>query len=192
MNLFYSLPSPWRTLSKLQLKQEISIHSLVGNKNIYMSLDKNIDLNFLDKTYICHFLILEAAVKAAGLVETLSTGGPFTVFAPTDAAFAKLPAGTVDGMNAFQICSYISVLPFSTLLLYAQFTALLKDIPKLTSILTYHVVAGKVRPTRNGKTYDTLNGKEISSKVTVDTTDVIEKSVFHILLLTSFKLWITL
>ena len=50
--------------------------------------------------------------------------------------------------------------------------ALLKDIPKLTSILTYHVVSGAVRPNRNGKTFVTLNGKEISAKVTVDTADV--------------------
>jgi uncharacterized surface protein with fasciclin (FAS1) repeats len=64
------------------------------------------------------FKTLVAAVQAAGLVETLSGPGPFTVFAPTDDAFAKLPAGTVEG--------------------------LLKDIPKLTSILTYHVVSGKV------------------------------------------------
>ena len=64
------------------------------------------------------FNTLVAAVKAAGLVETLSGPGPFTVFAPTDAAFAKLPAGTID--------------------------ALLADKEKLTSILTYHVVSGKV------------------------------------------------
>lgn len=64
------------------------------------------------------FNTLVAAVKAAGLVDTLKGAGPFTVFAPTDEAFAKLPAGTVD--------------------------ALLKDIPKLTKILTYHVVSGKV------------------------------------------------
>jgi uncharacterized surface protein with fasciclin (FAS1) repeats len=64
------------------------------------------------------FKTLVAAVTAAGLVDTLSGPGPFTVFAPTDEAFAKLPAGTVEG--------------------------LLKDIPKLTSILTYHVVPGKV------------------------------------------------
>ena len=64
------------------------------------------------------FTTLVAAVQAAGLVETLSGKGPFTVFAPNDAAFAKLPKGTVE--------------------------SLLKDIPKLTSILTYHVVAGKV------------------------------------------------
>ena len=63
------------------------------------------------------FKTLVAAVQAAGLEATLRSPGPFTVFAPTDAAFAKLPAGTVD--------------------------ALLKDIPTLTKILTYHVVAGE-------------------------------------------------
>ena len=61
---------------------------------------------------------LVAAVKAAGLVDVLSGSGPFTVFAPTDEAFAKLPAGTVE--------------------------ALLKDPEKLKKILTYHVVSGKV------------------------------------------------
>lgn len=64
------------------------------------------------------FKTLVAAVQAAGLGETLSGPGPFTVFAPTDEAFAKLPAGTVQG--------------------------LLKDIPKLTQILTFHVVPGKL------------------------------------------------
>ncbi len=64
------------------------------------------------------FKTLAAALKAAGLVETLKGPGPFTVFAPTDEAFAKLPAGTVE--------------------------ALLKDLPKLRSILTYHVVPGNV------------------------------------------------
>ncbi|MBV8887144.1 MAG: fasciclin domain-containing protein [Chroococcidiopsidaceae cyanobacterium CP_BM_RX_35] len=64
------------------------------------------------------FNTLVTAVKAAGLVDTLKQPGPFTVFAPTDDAFAKLPAGTVD--------------------------SLLKDIPQLKKILTYHVVSGKV------------------------------------------------
>lgn len=64
------------------------------------------------------FNTLVAAVQAAGLADTLSGPGPFTVFAPTDDAFAKLPAGTVE--------------------------SLLGDIPKLTKILTYHVVSGKV------------------------------------------------
>jgi uncharacterized surface protein with fasciclin (FAS1) repeats len=64
------------------------------------------------------FTTLVAAVKAAGLVDTLSNEGPYTVFAPTDDAFAKLPAGTVE--------------------------ALLADPDKLRSILLYHVVPGKV------------------------------------------------
>jgi uncharacterized surface protein with fasciclin (FAS1) repeats len=63
---------------------------------------------------------LVAAVKAAGLVDTLNSPGPFTVFAPTDAAFAKLPAGTVDTL----------VKP--------------ENKATLTKILTYHVVAGKI------------------------------------------------
>ncbi|MFZ5787954.1 MAG: fasciclin domain-containing protein [Acidobacteriota bacterium] len=64
------------------------------------------------------FTTLVTALKAAGLDEALAGRGPFTVFAPTDDAFKKLPAGTVEG--------------------------LLKDIPKLKSILLYHVVAGEV------------------------------------------------
>ena len=64
-----------------------------------------------------NFTTLVAAVKAAGLVEILKGNGPFTVFAPDDEAFAKLPAGTVEG--------------------------LLKNVPKLKAILLYHVVNGK-------------------------------------------------
>ncbi len=64
------------------------------------------------------FKTLVAAVQAAGLVDVLKGEGPFTVFAPTDEAFAKLPAGTVEG--------------------------LLKDKAKLTQVLTYHVVPGKL------------------------------------------------
>ena len=85
------------------------------------------------------FKTLAAAVTAAGLVPTLKGAGPFTVFAPTDEAFAKLPAGTVE--------------------------ALLKDIPKLTAILTYHVVSGKVMAadvvTMDGKSAKTVNGAEV-------------------------------
>ena len=64
------------------------------------------------------FKTLVQAVQAAGLVDTLKGDGPFTVFAPTDAAFAKLPAGTIE--------------------------ALLNDRQKLAQVLTYHVVPGKV------------------------------------------------
>lgn len=84
-----------------------------------------------------NFNTLVAAVKAAGLAETLSGKGPYTVFAPTDAAFAKLPAGTVD--------------------------ALLKDVPKLKAILTYHVVSGKVmaKDVKTGAV-PTVNGQSIN------------------------------
>jgi uncharacterized surface protein with fasciclin (FAS1) repeats len=64
------------------------------------------------------FKTLATALEAAGLVETLKGPGPFTVFAPTDEAFARLPKGTLD--------------------------ALLKDKDKLTAVLTYHVVAGQL------------------------------------------------
>jgi len=90
------------------------------------------------------FNTLAAAVTAAGLVPTLKGAGPFTVFAPTDEAFAKLPAGTVE--------------------------ALLNDIPKLTAILTYHVVAGKVMAADvvklDGKSAKTVNGAEVKVTTT--------------------------
>lgn len=87
-----------------------------------------------------NFTTLVAAVKAAGLVETLSGAGPFTVFAPTDEAFAKLPAGTVEG--------------------------LLKDKEKLTKILTYHVVAGKVmaKDVAGMTSAKTVEGSEVTVK----------------------------
>ena len=89
------------------------------------------------------FTTLVTALKAADLVGALSGTGPFTVFAPTDAAFAKLPAGTVD--------------------------ALLKDPKKLASILTYHVVSGKVMAADvikgNGAKPATLNGAALDIKV---------------------------
>jgi len=83
---------------------------------------------------------LVTAVTAAGLVETLSGTGPFTIFAPTNAAFAALPAGTVEGL----------LKPES------------KD--KLTSILTYHVVAGNVLSSQltDGQKVKTLNGQELT------------------------------
>jgi uncharacterized surface protein with fasciclin (FAS1) repeats len=89
------------------------------------------------------FKTLVAAIEAAGLVETLKGKGPFTVFAPTDAAFAKLPAGTLEDL----------LKPEN------------KD--KLTAILTYHVVAGKIMSADiAGKTemVETVEG----DKLTVD------------------------
>ena len=83
------------------------------------------------------FKTLVKAVQAAGLVKTLSGKEPFTVFAPTDYAFTKLPAGTVEG--------------------------LLKDKEKLASILTYHVVPGKVMSSEvvKLKSAKTVQGQEI-------------------------------
>ena len=87
------------------------------------------------------FNTLTKALQAAGLVDTLKGEGPFTVFAPTDEAFAKLPAGTLD--------------------------ALLADTPKLRAILTYHVVAGKVLAADVTKlnSAKTVSGEAIAIKV---------------------------
>ncbi len=116
------------------------------------------------------FNTLVAAVKAAGLAETLQGPGPFTVFAPTDAAFAKLPAGTLD--------------------------ALLADKAKLASILTYHVLsgavmaadvikAGAVQPvTVNGQTLDIVvgGGKVYVSGAQVITADIrASNGVIHVI-----------
>lgn len=98
---------------------------------------------------------LVAAVKAAGLVETLKGPGPFTIFAPTNAAFNALPAGTVDG--------------------------LLKPEKKadLTNILTYHVVSGAVKSSelKDGQKIKTLQGGELTvaikeGKVTINGANV--------------------
>jgi len=89
------------------------------------------------------FNTLVAAVKAAGLVETLRGDGPFTVFAPTDEAFAKLPAGTVDSL----------LLP--------------ENKGKLVAILTYHVVPGKVlaADVAGLSSADTVEGQSLSISV---------------------------
>ncbi|HEY9895654.1 MAG TPA: fasciclin domain-containing protein [Candidatus Sericytochromatia bacterium] len=113
------------------------------------------------------FSTLVSAIKAAGLVETLKGAGPFTVFAPTDEAFAKLPSGTVEG--------------------------LLNDVPKLKQILTYHVVAGKVMAAdvvklTTAKTVegsdvkiDASNGVKVNDS-TVTTPDVAaDNGVIHII-----------
>jgi uncharacterized surface protein with fasciclin (FAS1) repeats len=92
-----------------------------------------------------NFSTLVAAVKAAGLVEALSAPGPLTVFAPTNEAFAKLPAGTV------------------------EFLLKPENKPRLVAILTYHVAAGKVMAADalklDGKPINTLNGQFIAVSV---------------------------
>jgi uncharacterized surface protein with fasciclin (FAS1) repeats len=106
-----------------------------------------------------NFKTLVAAVKAAGLVDTLKGKGPFTVFAPTDEAFAKLPAGTVE--------------------------KLLKPENKkmLTDILTYHVLAGKVMAadvkTMEAKTVQGSSAavKVADGKVTIDKANVVKTDI---------------
>ena len=113
------------------------------------------------------FNTLATALKAAGLVDTLKGPGPFTVFAPTDAAFAKIPQ--------------------------ADLEALLKDKAKLTSVLTYHVVPGKVmasdvKPgavkTAQGSAFTvrTQGGKVMVDNATVIKTDIsADNGVIHVI-----------
>ena len=105
------------------------------------------------------FNTLVAAVKAAGLVETLQGPGPFTVFAPTDEAFAKLPKGTVEDLLKPE------------------------NKEKLVAILTYHVVSGKVMAadvkTMKAKTVNgqSLDVKVTDGNVTVDKAKVVKTDV---------------
>jgi len=115
------------------------------------------------------FTTLAAALGAAGLVETLKGEGPFTVFAPTDDAFAALPEGTVENL----------LLPEN------------KD--QLISILTYHVVPGKVMSTdlTNGMTATTVQGSDVTimteggvmvNDATVTTADIeASNGVIHVI-----------
>src|SRR3954468_18491141 len=114
-----------------------SDNPMVGGAPMYRS--KNIVENAVNSA---DHTTLVAAVKAAGLVDTLSSKGPFTVFAPTNAAFGKLPAGTVDTL----------VKPESK--------------ATLTKILTYHVVPGKLNAAdlKDGQKLKTVEGEELTVK----------------------------
>jgi len=107
-----------------------------------------------------NFKTLAAALQAAGLVDTLKGAGPFTVFAPTDEAFAKLPAGTVDDLLKPE------------------------NHDKLVAILTYHVVPGKVMAKDVVKLHEakTVNGKDVKimvegGTVMVDNADVVKTDI---------------
>lgn len=106
------------------------------------------------------FKTLATALQAAGLVDTLKGKGPFTVFAPTDAAFAKLPAGTVDDLLKPE------------------------NKQKLVAILTYHVVPGRILAAKvmTMKSAKTVNGESLTisvngSTVMVDNAKVIKANV---------------
>lgn len=113
-----------------------------------------------------NFTTLATALKAAGLVDTLKGKGPFTVFAPTDAAFAKIPK--------------------------ADLAALLKDKAKLTAVLTYHVVPGKVmaKDVAAGKvktvqgselTVTTMGGVKVDNANVTVTDIVADNGVIHVI-----------
>jgi len=113
-----------------------------------------------------NFKTLATALQAAGLVETLKGPGPFTVFAPTDAAFAKIPKADLD--------------------------ALLKDKAKLTAVLTYHVVPGKVmakdvkagmvKTVQGGSlTVATMGGVTVDNAKVTATDIVADNGVIHVI-----------
>ena len=113
-----------------------------------------------------NFKTLATALQAAGLVDTLKGPGPFTVFAPTDAAFAKIPKADLD--------------------------ALLKDKAKLTAVLTYHVVpgkvmaadvkAGKVKTVQGGElTVSTMGGVKVDDAQVTATDIVASNGVIHVI-----------
>lgn len=112
------------------------------------------------------FKTLATALTAAGLIDTLKSKGPFTVFAPTDEAFAKIPKADLD--------------------------ALLKDKAKLTAVLTYHVVPGKVMAAdvKAGKvktvqgselTVSTMGGVKVDNANVVKTDIVADNGVIHVI-----------
>ena len=113
-----------------------------------------------------NFKTLATALQAAGLVDTLKGKGPFTVFAPTDEAFAKIPKADLD--------------------------ALLKDKAKLTAVLTYHVVpgkvmakdvkAGKVKTVQGGEITVSTSGGVMVDKARVTATDIVASNgVIHVI-----------
>lgn len=120
---------------------------MVGGAPMYPS--KNIVQNAVNSK---DHTTLVAAVKAAGLVGTLEGAGPFTVFAPTNAAFGKLPAGTVDTL----------VKP--------------ENKATLTKILTYHVVPGRLQAAslKDGQKLKTVEGEELTVKKSGDSVMIVD------------------
>ncbi len=146
----------------LKLKSLIAAAAFVASSSVAMAAD------IVDTAVAAgSFKTLAAALQKAGLVDTLKGRGPFTVFAPTDAAFAKIPK--------------------------AQLDALLADKAMLTKVLTYHVVAGKVMaadvkagPVKtvegNELTISIDDGRVMADKSTVTKTDIVASNgVIHVI-----------
>ena len=132
-----------------KMKSEMSGEKTVMVGGAAMFPSKNIIQNAVNSK---DHTTLVAAVKAAGLVDTLEGKGPFTVFAPTNAAFGKLPAGTVDTL----------VKP--------------ENKATLTKILTYHVVPGKLEASdlTDGKKLKTVEGEELTVKHADDKVMIVD------------------
>jgi len=128
-----------------KLSMVLVLGGMVGYAAVSLAGDDKAKQKTIVETAVAagQFKTLVKAIQAAELVDTLNGSGPFTVFAPTDEAFAKLPAGALDG--------------------------LLKDKAKLKAVLTYHVVSGKVMAADVVKLKDakTVNGQ----MVTIDAKD---------------------
>jgi uncharacterized surface protein with fasciclin (FAS1) repeats len=131
------------------MKSEMSGTKTVMVGGAAMFPSKNIIQNAINSK---DHTTLVAAVKAAGLVATLEGKGPFTVFAPTNAAFGKLPAGTVDNL----------VKP--------------ENKATLSKILTYHVVSGKLEASdlTDGKKLKTVEGEQLTIKKSGDKVTIID------------------
>ncbi|GAB3289992.1 hypothetical protein GCM10027348_06820 [Hymenobacter tenuis] len=135
-------PRKGADMKSMEMSSTTAAGVMVGGA--MMTPDKDIVDNAINST---DHTTLVAAVKGAGLVETLKGAGPFTVFAPTNAAFDKLPAGTVTSL----------MLP--------------ENKQKLTTILTYHVVPGRLLAAdlRDGQTLTTVEGELLTVHRSGDT-----------------------
>ena len=144
-----SVVAPANAEDKKMMKSELSGEKTVMVGGAAMFPSKNIIQNAVNSK---DHTTLVAAVKAAGLVETLEGKGPFTVFAPTNAAFGKLPAGTVDTL----------VKP--------------ENKATLTKILAYHVVPGKLEASSltDGKKLKTVEGEELTVKKSGDKVMIVD------------------
>jgi uncharacterized surface protein with fasciclin (FAS1) repeats len=144
-----TIVAPASAEDKKMMKSEMSGDKTVMVGGAAMFPEKNIIQNAVNSK---DHTTLVAAVKAAGLVDTLEGKGPFTVFAPTNNAFGKLPAGTVDTL----------VKP--------------ENKATLTKILTYHVVAGKLEASdlTDGKKLKTVEGEQLTVKRDGDKVTIID------------------
>lgn len=139
VSAFYSFNATAQTAAKTKMAKTTGLEKKEGVMvgGALMVPAKNIVENALASS---EHTTLVAAVKAAGLAETLMGAGPFTVFAPTNAAFEKLPAGTVESLLKPENKS------------------------KLTSVLTFHVVPGRMqaKDLKNGQQLKTVNGETLT------------------------------